>query len=102
MGARLAVGVVVRGPDGGPRYLAAGEELPDWATALVDPSRLKEAPPAPAPAPAPKVDPPPRSGAGSSTDAWANYAETMGVQVPLDAERKEIIAALDAAGVPTD
>ena len=43
---------------------------------------------------------PPKVGTGSGRDAWAVYATPKGVDV--DAMNKtEIIAALDAAGIPT-
>lgn len=67
-----------------------------------------EQPAAPAAEPAePEVQeevdgPPPKAGKGSSTDAWANYAERHGVQVELDAGREDIIAACEQAGVPTE
>lgn len=46
--------------------------------------------------------PPPKAGAGSSVDAWAAYAADQGVEVPEDAKRDEIIAALEAAGKPVE
>lgn len=45
--------------------------------------------------------PPPRAGAGSSKDKWVAYAEANGVTVDEDATRDDIIAAVEAAGVPT-
>jgi hypothetical protein len=47
-------------------------------------------------------DPPPRAGKGSGTTVWADYARRHGVDVPDDADRGEIIDALDAAGVRTE
>lgn len=46
--------------------------------------------------------PPPRSGAGSSTDAWRAYATDNRVTAADDASREDIITALDQAGVPTE
>jgi hypothetical protein len=46
--------------------------------------------------------PPPRGGAGSGRDAWSAYAAASGVEVDEDATRDDIVAALDAAGVPTE
>lgn len=40
---------------------------------------------------------PPRAGRGSSRDAWAAYAATVGVTVGADDTRDDIIAAVDAA-----
>jgi hypothetical protein len=48
-----------------------------------------------------RLVPPPRNGKGSGTDAWHAYAGHAGVEVPADATRDEVIAALDAADVPT-
>jgi hypothetical protein len=45
--------------------------------------------------------PPPKAGQGSSKAAWEKYATDRGVHVDEDATRDSIIAALDAAGVPT-
>lgn len=45
--------------------------------------------------------PPPRAGRGSSADAWAHYAAEHGVTIADGAGRDEIIAACEAAGVPT-
>lgn len=45
---------------------------------------------------------PPRSGKGSGADAWAAYAAANGVPVAPDATRDDVIAALDAAGIPTE
>lgn len=45
---------------------------------------------------------PPKGGAGSGKEAWADYAAERGVEVDEDATRDEIVAALDAAGVPTE
>lgn len=46
------------------------------------------------------ASPPPRRGAGSGKEEWAQYAEAQGVEVPEDASRDEIIAAVDEAGKP--
>lgn len=41
---------------------------------------------------------PPRSGAGSGTDVWRAYAEDeLGLEVPEDAGRDDIVALVDAA-----
>lgn len=69
----------------------------DEETALVEPATTGEAD-------APPVEPvmPPRNGAGSGRDKWAEYAEALEVAVPEDAARDDIIALLDAAGYATD
>jgi len=51
---------------------------------------------------------PPRRGAGSSTDAWRAHAVTqvaaagLNIDIPDDATRNDIIAALEAAGLRTE
>jgi len=45
---------------------------------------------------------PPKGGPGSAKDAWAAYAASKGVEVGADTTREDIIAALEAAGVPTE
>lgn len=39
---------------------------------------------------------PPRAGRGSSEDAWREYATSLGIDVPADAGRDDIIALVDA------
>lgn len=46
--------------------------------------------------------PPPKAGLGSGTQAWAAYAERLGVDVHDDASREDIQAALVAAGHPVE
>jgi hypothetical protein len=45
---------------------------------------------------------PPKGGAGSGKDAWKAYADSLGVAVDDDATRDDIVAALEAAGHPTE
>jgi hypothetical protein len=46
--------------------------------------------------------PPPRSGIGSGRDAWAAYARAHEFDIADGARREDIIAALEAAGIPTE
>lgn len=49
----------------------------------------------------PAPTPPPRSGPGSGKEAWAEYAEAIGVVLDEDDTKEEIVAKLtsiDAAG----
>lgn len=46
--------------------------------------------------------PPPRAGAGSGRDAWADYARANEFDVAGDAKREDIIDALEAAGIPVE
>jgi hypothetical protein len=68
------------------------EEAPVVEAAAETPAPVKTA------AVAPDGDEPPRSGKGSSKDAWAAFAATHGVAVDDEASRDDIIAALVAAG----
>lgn len=47
------------------------------------------------------LKPPPRQGPGSGADRWRAYAASVDVEVPADASREDVIAALDEAGKPT-
>jgi hypothetical protein len=47
----------------------------------------------------PTVEAPPRSGRGSSVDAWRTFAEQRDLDVPADATREDIIAAAEDAGM---
>lgn len=47
--------------------------------------------------PTPSTDAPPRNGKGSGKDAWAAYAESIGVVIEADWSRDDITAAVDAA-----
>jgi hypothetical protein len=46
---------------------------------------------------------PPKTGKGSGKEAWGEYAATAApeVEIPEDASRDDIIAALEGAGIPT-
>jgi hypothetical protein len=48
-----------------------------------------------APAPAQDDGAPPKAGAGSSRQAWADYAATLGVAVPDEWTRDDIIDAVE-------
>ena len=45
---------------------------------------------------------PPKSGPEGSRAAWADYAAARGVEIPATMKRNEIIAAIEAAGHPTE
>ena len=46
--------------------------------------------------------PPPKAGAGSGLEAWLAYAKDQGFDIDGEPKRDELIAALEAAGVPTE
>lgn len=56
----------------------------------------------PLPEAAPLLKAPPRSGKGSGLDAWQAYASGYGVDVAPDADRGDIIAACQRAGLLDD
>lgn len=43
-----------------------------------------------------EVQEPPRGGAGSGETAWRAYAAHLGIEIPEDADRGDIIALVDA------
>lgn len=61
--------------------------------ASIDPASFVEVAPAPDLAPADAE--PPRAGKGSGRDAWAAHARDLGITVPDDAGRDDIIALVD-------
>lgn len=100
MGARLAVNVVVLGPSGEPRAFLEGDTVPDWAADQIGPHCFEDGDDAEEASA--EGTPPPKSGRGSSVEAWAAYADAHDVTVDDDAKREDIIAACEAAGVPTE
>ncbi len=93
---RLAANVALRNPDSDVvEFFGPDSDVPSWAeeqitnpNAWADSDNGSEAPP--------------KAGKGSGKDAWADYAAANDVDVPDDASRDDIIAALDAAGVSTE
>jgi hypothetical protein len=86
---------VVYGPD---------DEVPAEHAALITNPKAWEGGEAPStkseePSSAQGDEEPPRSGKGSSKEAWAEFAQTHGVQVEDGDSRDDIIAALVEAGV---
>lgn len=108
--AKLIENTVVGHPDTGDAVvLLAGDSLPKWAEKLVGVHLLDEKPRPEVKAPDGSL--PPKSGNGSSQASWLAYARSEAVaqvlaekQVTIadDAKQSEIIAALEAAGVPTE
>lgn len=79
-------------------HLDKGAEVPAWVDGLVGPHLLDAAD-----VPTERTSGvPPKGGPGSGRDAWAAYAAEHDVEVPADASREDIVAALDAADVPTE
>ena len=70
--------------------------------AELEKGQAKEPTPAPPDAKPAASGIPPKGGAGSGAPAWREYAVSKGVEVSADASRDDVIAALDAAGIPTE
>jgi len=120
------VPVHIHGPDGLSHVFAPGDEVPEDLARLVRNPAVwgDDAPATPVQAPAPvattpkvpeieapaevededhvEADIPPKSGPEGSRAAWAEYAESVGVQVTPTMKRNEIIAAVSSAGHPTE
>lgn len=88
----------------------AAEVDPDQDDAVTDGAQGEQSTPQTVPAePEPAVEapepgveggPPPRSGPGSGESEWRAYASQLGVDVTSAESRKDIIAAIEAAGRP--
>jgi hypothetical protein len=103
-GGILRTHVHVIDDQGRPHVFAPGVEVPDWAAEkITNPKAWAEAPKTGA-------EPggngggrsggePPRSGRGSSREAWAAYSAQRGVEAPDSATREEIIAELEERGI---
>lgn len=94
-------------PDGTTRFALRGETVDVADDYLETFDRLEnvavrrdepvESPAAAVEDPASEFTPqePPRAGRGSGVDAWATYARSIGITVPDDATRDDIIALVD-------
>ena len=92
MRARLARTVWVTPPGKAQRVrLPAGSTPPEWAWPLITNRAAWSVPPEAETV----AERPPLHGKGSSRDAWAAYAGSIGVQVPDGASRADIIAAVE-------
>ena len=108
--AKLIENTVVLDEAGSPTSLLADTELPDWARGQVGKHLLDgddehddddgdgdndgDG--------GDDVEVPPKGGPGSGADMWRAYAAAKDVEVAADADRDAVIAALKAAGVPTE
>lgn len=93
MGKVLNDNTVVRNPaTGAPVLLPEGSELPEWAEDLVGQHLLVvEAAATSVPS---QDEEPPLGGPGSSREAWAAYAEQLGVAVDDEMSRDDIVDAI--------
>lgn len=96
MGRRLGSFVWVQaGENSG--WFGPDDDLPSWAEdAITNPAAFADD------SDTAGDGPPPKSGRGSGVEAWKSYAATHDVDVPDDASKDDVIAALESAGVPTE
>ena len=78
---------------GNPYVWAAGEGVPEPEEETSEEETSEEVVTLPIP---------PKGGPAATRDAWIAYAKSKGFEADADATRKDVIAALDAAGVPTE
>jgi hypothetical protein len=72
-------------------HFTPDDDVPDWAAEQIDNPDIW----ADGDADGDDSGEPPRAGKGSGRDAWAAYAESLGVEFDEDATRDDIIAAVD-------
>lgn len=108
---RLAAWVHVPDETGETHVFGPDDVVPAWAAEKITNPKAwaaddvvvpvaEVAPPAAAtgtPAHSAPLEPPPKGGPGSGHEAWAKYAEQLGVDIPEGANRDDIIAAVEAA-----
>lgn len=125
MGKKLNTFVTVHDDNGQAHTFGPSDKLPDWAKKSItnpnvwadkaddtsDESETAGEPGAGGDTGSQETSslvPPPLTGAGSSADAWRDYAgtaaEAAGLQIELDADAKrgDIVEALKAAGIRTE
>ena len=99
MGSLIGNTVLTHPETGTPVSLLKGQEIPDWAEGLVGDHLMVGNGSDAAATASGTVTPdqkPPTSGKGSGLEAWQKYATDNGIAYPEDANRDEIIAAVDA------
>lgn len=105
-GKQLVAYVHVRDLAGRTTALGPGDDVPTWAAKQIsNPKAWGDAEPGASSRPvvsssagADTREAPPRSGKGSSVEAWRAFAERKGVDVDQDASREDVIAACETAG----
>lgn len=106
---KLITTVHVRDADGVVSVFGPGDTIPAWAAKqITNPKAWDTAPNAAADdlsggaAGAVEVPVPAKGGKGSGLPKWQAYAKFKGYEFDDDATREDIIAALEADGVPTE
>lgn len=75
--------------DGGTVHVfGPGDDVPGWAAGKITNPKAWQA--------EETADEPPRTGRGSSREAWVAYAEGLGIAVPDDASKDDIVALVDS------
>lgn len=102
--AKLTTYVHVADEHGAMHVFGPDDEVPAWAAkAITNPDVWDGAELSPSPThPVVEDGPPPKGGAGSGAPAWREYAAKRNVEVPENASREDVVAALEAANVPTE
>lgn len=103
MSRRLVANVTMMSDDGMVAHFPVGmsdSDVPTWAASRMTNPDIWDLPDVEVLAE--RLEVPPKSGAGSSAWAWVVYAKSAGLEVKPDAKRDDVIAACEAAGVPTD
>ena len=97
--------VYVTGPDG-VEWFGPDDDVPEWAARKMGAHCFEDGEHPYPDEPAAESDvqdvPPPKAGPKSSKEAWAVYAEQVGVDVSGCGSRDEIIAAVSDAGHPVE
>lgn len=84
---------------GGVRHLAGTAETDELSKSITNPKAWEESEPEEVISDDSSI--PPKSGKGSNVDAWRAYAAALGFEADEDATKAEIIATLEAEGIPT-
>lgn len=98
--ARLASHVVLRDERQELHVFGPDDDVPAWARKRITNPKAWESGADTADEGTPS--PPPKGGPGSGKDAWVAYAAASNVDIDGAETRDDIVAALDAAGVPTE
>lgn len=96
--ARLATYVHVTDDDGQSHVFGPLDEVPGWAAKRITNRKAWDEAPAETDGEQSNGEPP-RSGKGSSKDAWAAFAAGHGVKLENDATRDDYIAVLAERGI---
>lgn len=98
---KLVSYVYVTNDRGAAEVFGPDDAVPQWAAEKMG-AHCWEGGEHPSSGEAEKSGPPPKSGRGSSLEAWQEYAAAHDVDVESAQNRDDVVAALDQAGVPTE